>query len=148
MAYVATSLLNGNGTVQQTSSQLQGGPKQRGHRLMTIILSNLNRFKTFTGRFLGNFAVKWILKIPPHLAYVAALPCETLMSAKQAINDKFQGSVATYLRCGGVVNNQIKKGLLTSLSLKKIKIGEYLPSQHTAKRRRKCTRQSRSCLKL
>ena len=30
------------------------------------------------------------------------------MSAKQAINDKLQGSVATYLRCGGVVN-QIKK---------------------------------------
>jgi len=47
----------------------------------------------------------------PHLAYVATLPCETLMSAKQAINDKLQGSVATYLRCGGVVNNQIKKGL-------------------------------------
>jgi len=32
------------------------------------------------------------------------------MSAKQAINDKLQGSVVTYLRCGGVVNNQIKKG--------------------------------------
>jgi len=26
---------------------------------------------------------------------------------KQAINDKLQGSVATYLRCGGVVNKQI-----------------------------------------
>jgi len=26
------------------------------------------------------------------------------MSAKQAINDKLQGSVATYLKCGGVVN--------------------------------------------
>jgi len=38
------------------------------------------------------------------------------MSAKQAINDKLQGSVATYLRCGGVVNNQIKKGLLLSVS--------------------------------
>ena len=34
---------------------------------------------------------------------------ETLISAKQAINDKLQGSVATYLKCGGVVNNQIKK---------------------------------------
>ena len=33
------------------------------------------------------------------------------MSAKQAIDDKLQGSVATYLRCGGVMN-QIKKGLL------------------------------------
>ena len=32
------------------------------------------------------------------------------MSAKQAVNDKLQGSVATCFRCGGVVNNQIKKG--------------------------------------
>jgi len=31
--------------------------------------------------------------------YVATLRRETLMSAKQAINDKLQGSVATYLRC-------------------------------------------------
>ena len=53
--------------------------------------------------------------------YVATLPCETLMSAKQALNDKLQGSVAAYLRCGWVVNNQIKKGLLLSLRIKKIK---------------------------
>jgi len=37
------------------------------------------------------------------------------MSAKQAINDKLQGSVATYLRCDGTVNNQINKGLLLSV---------------------------------
>ena len=55
------------------------------------------------------------IKIPPHLAYIATLPGETLMSAKQATNDKLQGSVATYLKCGGVLNNQIKKGLLVSL---------------------------------
>jgi len=40
------------------------------------------------------------------------------VSAKQAINDKLQGSVATYLRRGGVVNNQVKKGLLLSLRVK------------------------------
>ena len=39
-----------------------------------------------------------------HFAHVAALPCEKLMSAKQAIN--------------GVVNNQINKGLLPSLRVK------------------------------
>ena len=38
---------------------------------------------------------------------------------KQVINDKLQASVATYWRCGGVVNNQINKGLLLSLSEKK-----------------------------
>jgi len=37
------------------------------------------------------------------------------MLAKQAINDKLQGSVATYLRCDGVLKNQIQKGLLLSL---------------------------------
>jgi len=57
------------------------------------------------------------LKIPPYLAFVAILYLETLMSAKQAINGKLQGSVATYLRCAGVVNKQIKKGLLLILSV-------------------------------
>jgi len=79
--------------------------QKRGHRLMTIILSIVNRFKNFfTERFLRIFAVKLISKIPPHVVYVATLPCKTLMSAKQAINDKLQGSVVIYLRCGGVVN--------------------------------------------
>jgi len=76
---------------------------------MTIILSNLNRYTIFFTEFLSKFAV--------HLAYVATLPCGTLMSAKQAINDKLQGSVTGYLRCGGVVNNQINKGLLLSVSV-------------------------------
>ena len=84
-----------------------------GHRL--IILSNLNRLKNVDGKFLGKFVVKWILKVPPHLAYVAALPCETLTSAKQAINNKLRGRVGTYLRCGRVVNNQIRKRLLLRL---------------------------------
>ena len=43
------------------------------------------------------------------------------MSAKEAINDKLQGSVVTYLRCGGVVNNQIKKGFTECVSEKKLK---------------------------
>ena len=98
-------------------TQCTGWARKRGHRLMTTILSSLNQYylQIFTGRFFSRFAVKWILKIPPHLAYVAALLCETLMSPKQTINDKLQGSVATYLRCGGVVNSQIKKGLLLSV---------------------------------
>jgi len=95
------------------SSRYTGWAKKLGHRL--IILSNLNRLKNVDGKFLGKFVVKWILKVQPHLAYVGTLPCRTVVSAKQAINDKLQGSVATYERCGGVVNNQIKKSLLVSL---------------------------------
>ena len=121
------------------------------YRLIWVVLEN--------GPLYGCVCV-WILKIAPHLAYVATLPCGTLMPTKQAIYDKLQGSVATYLRYGGVVNDHIKKGLRVE---KKIKIGEYLaklqarawlshalcaPGQHTAKRRRKCTRLPRSCLQI
>jgi len=45
-------------------------------------------------------------KNPIHLTYVATLPCETLMLAKQAINDKLQASV---------VFIQIKRGFLLSV---------------------------------
>ena len=68
------------------------------------------------------------IKIPPHLAYVATLPFETLMSAKQAINDKLQGSIDTHLTCGGVVNNKIRKGLLLSIVFL---IGKYLAKLQT-----------------
>jgi len=40
------------------------------------------------------------------------------MSAKPAINDKLQGGAGTYLKRGGVVNNQIKKGLMLSVRVK------------------------------
>jgi len=58
-----------------------------------------------------------VIRNPPHIAYVATLPCETLTSAKQALDDKLHGSLAAYLRCGGVVNKQIEKGLLLSLRM-------------------------------
>jgi len=68
-----------------------------GIDLCQRLMSNLNRFKFFfTGRFLGEFAVKRLLKVPLHLGYVATLPCETLMSAKQAVNEKLQGIVAAH----------------------------------------------------
>ena len=98
---------------------VQSGPKNAATdswQQLSQILTDLGNF--FTERFLSKFEVKRILNIPPHLPYVATLPCETLMSAKQAINDKLQGTVATYLRCDGVVNNQIKKGLLLSVWVK------------------------------
>jgi len=93
---------------------------------MTIILSNFNRFKKNSTR---KFAVKWILKIQPHLAYVATPPCETLMSAKQAINDKLQCSVASLhiSRVVGLLITTLRKVYCSeSASEKNVKIGEYL----------------------
>jgi len=59
-------------------------------------------------------------------------PCETLLSAKQALNDKLQGSVATYLRCVGFVSNQIKKGLLLSVGefFKSVNIWQSYKQEH------------------
>ena len=69
-------------------------------------------------------AVKRIQNIPPYLAYVATLPCETLMSAKQAINDQLQGSVAAYLRCGGVVNIDSRQKVVYSNSRRRSQASE------------------------
>jgi len=88
---------------------------------MIIILKKLNRLNFFSleGSSI-NLQLNGYLKIPPHHAYFATQPCETLISAKEEdLNDKLQGSVAAYLRCRGVVNKRIKKGLLSSLSVQK-----------------------------
>ena len=83
---------------------MHGVPNKRGHVLVTIILSNLTDLQFFSLKdSLVNLQLMHI-NIPPHL-HVATLPCETLMSAKQAVNFKLQGSVAAYLRCGVVINN-------------------------------------------
>jgi len=49
---------------------------------------------------------------PAHFATVRVSALGNINARKQAINDKLQRSVATYLRCGGVVNKWIKKDLL------------------------------------
>jgi len=102
-----------------TLCSVQGGPKSGPQTQVHNAVKSEPILKKFTEKFLGKFVVKWIIKLPPHLAYVATLPCETLMSA---INDKLQGSVATYLRWDGVVNNQIKKKLLASFRVNFFKL--------------------------
>jgi len=56
-------------------------------------MSNLNRFTIytfFTGIFPSKFAVKWILKIPPPLAYVATLLCETLSKQNKPLTTNYE----------------------------------------------------------
>ena len=86
---------------------------------MAIILSNLNRFKKkITGIFFNKFVVNWLLKNPPLLAYVATLPCETLMSENKRLTINYKSEKSyVYLGCDGFLNNQIKKGLLLSPSV-------------------------------
>jgi len=57
-----------------------------------IYLSNLNRFSKFFPMADSpvNFAVKWLLRIPPHLVIVATLPCEILMPENKRLTINFK----------------------------------------------------------
>jgi len=59
----------------------------------------------------------WLLTTPPHLKYVATLPCN-LMACFADVNVS-QGSVATYARCGGMFNNYLTENVPGNLPLKK-----------------------------
>jgi len=52
---------------------------------------------------------------------VRACDEERQLQTNAVINDKPQGTVVTYLRCGGIFNNQIKRFLLLSLLGKLLK---------------------------
>jgi len=92
---------------------------------MAVIPLILNRFSDFfIVRFSSKFAAKCLLQIQLHLIHIAALSCGTLSENERqsqtntVINEKLQGTVVTYLRCGETTNNQIKTGLLLSLPVK------------------------------
>ena len=66
---------------------------------------------SFTSRLTGKFATNSYLNIPPHLKYVAILPCKICMSENWqqseiciVINDKSQNSTAKHLRYDGLLH--------------------------------------------
>ena len=67
--------------------RLHGGPKQRGHRLMATILSNLNRFKKkFTARFLQESrANKYLRKIKLNLRAKVGICISTYSNADESV---------------------------------------------------------------
>jgi len=74
------------------SESIKGWSKKVRPQTRAIILWNLNGFtnKKFAGKFLSKFAVNWLLKIPPPRAYVATLPCETLMSENKRLTTNYK----------------------------------------------------------
>ena len=66
---------------------------------------------SFTGRLIGKFTTNSYLNIPPHLKYVATLPCEIWMSENWqqsemciVINDKSQDNTAKHLSYDGLLH--------------------------------------------
>jgi len=58
----------------------------------------------FTHRLSNKHFLIWLLTTPPHLKYVATLPCNLSSLACFGDINVSQGSVATYARCGGAFN--------------------------------------------
>jgi len=84
-------------------------------KLMAIFCRILTDFlNSLTARFSNRPQSCSIVvsKDPATLAYFVTLTCETVMSENKRLT--LQGSVATYLRRGGIVHNEIEKDLLLS----------------------------------
>jgi len=60
----------------------------------------------------------WLLTTPPHLKYVATLPCNLSLMACYADINVSQGSVATYARWGGIFDIRLSVNYPRNLRVK------------------------------
>jgi len=72
----------------------------------------------FTHRLSSKPFSIWLLTTPPHLKYVATLPCNLSLMACFADVNVSQGSVATYARCGRIFNIRLTTNLPRNLAVK------------------------------
>jgi len=86
--------------------------------LLLVTLPNIHRLKKFTRTLSNKPFLIWLLTTPPHLTYVATLPCNLSLMACFADINVSQGSVATYARCVGMFNVHLTANLLRNLLVK------------------------------
>ena len=91
----------------------------RNH-ILPVTLPNVHRFKKIVSPANSTIksVLKWLLNNPPHPKYVATLPCDNDACFRFSLFsyiDVSQGSVATCLRCGGIVNDDFVVNLLMNL---------------------------------
>ena len=63
--------------------------------------------------------LNWLLRTPPHLKYVATVPCNLSLMACFADINVSLGSVGTYARCGRILNIHLFANLVRNLPVKK-----------------------------
>jgi len=68
----------------------------------------------------------WLLTTPPHLKYAATLPCNLSLMACFADMNVSQGSVATYVRCGGIFDIHLTANLPGNLTVKEFNFVNWL----------------------
>jgi len=90
--------------------------------LLLVTLPNIHRLKKFFTRTLSNkpFLI-WLLTTPPHLKYVATLPCNLSLTARFADMNVSHGSIATSAKYGGIFNIHLTANLPRNLPVKNSK---------------------------
>ena len=86
--------------------------------LLLVTVPNTHRFKKFTHTLSNKPFLNWLLKTPPHVKYAATLPCNLSLMACFADINVSQGSLATYVRCGEILDISLTANLLKNLPVK------------------------------
>ena len=73
--------------------------------LLLVTLPNIHQFYFFHSPTQQYPFLIWLLTTPPHLKYVATLPCNLSLMACFADINVSQGSAATHARCSAIFNN-------------------------------------------
>jgi len=95
----------------------------RDNRVLACNFAEYSPIKKFffTRRLNNKPFLIWSLTTPPHLKYTAALLSNLSSRACFAGINVSQGSVATYARCGGILNIRLTANLPRNLPAKKIR---------------------------
>jgi len=99
----------------------KGGESARNNHVLACNFAKYSPMLNFFTRRLSNKTLFiCILTTPPHVKYVATLPCNLSLMACFADIDVSQGSVATCARCGWIFNIRLTANLPRNLPVKKI----------------------------
>jgi len=90
---------------------LKDGESARDNHVLACNFAKIYRFTNVTDRLSNKPFFIWLLTTPPHLKYVATLPCNLSLTACFADVNVSQGSEATIARCGEIFNIHLTTNL-------------------------------------
>jgi len=99
-------------------SALAKRTRARGNHVFACNFAKYSPIKKMTRRLRNIPFLIWLLTTPPHLKYVATLPCNLSLMACYADINVSQGSVATYARWGGIFDIRLSVNYPRNLRVK------------------------------
>jgi len=105
--------------VRLANTLLKDRESARNNHVLACNFAKCLPINFFTLTLINKLFLIWLLTTPPHLKYVATLPCNLSLTARFADSNVSQGSVATYARCGGIFDIHLTAHLPRNLPPKK-----------------------------